>query len=167
MLDLGAIGKGYAIERAVDLLREAGVESALLHGGTSTVYGLGHPPGASAWNIEIPDPRRIETFAAALSLNSGTETPATERTAERGTPFATVALRDASLSVSAVWGKSFKAEGKELGHVIDPRTGEPTANAILSAVVLASATETDALSTALLALGPVHHDELACECGHC
>jgi len=44
MLDLGAIGKGYAIECAAELLREAGVTSALLHGGTSTVYALGHAP---------------------------------------------------------------------------------------------------------------------------
>ena len=41
MLDLGAIGKGYAIERAAEVLREAGVTSALLHGGTSTVQALG------------------------------------------------------------------------------------------------------------------------------
>src|SRR4051794_28865309 len=41
MIDLGAIGKGYAIEQAVALLRDAEILSALLHGGTSTVYGLG------------------------------------------------------------------------------------------------------------------------------
>src|SRR5581483_1018628 len=42
MVDLGAIGKGYAIDCAAEILREAGVTSALLHGGTSSVYGLGH-----------------------------------------------------------------------------------------------------------------------------
>ena len=55
MLDLGAIGKGYALERAAEFLREAGVASAFLHGGTSTAYGLGHPPKARAgrwlWNF--------------------------------------------------------------------------------------------------------------------
>src|SRR5437899_2236751 len=53
MLDLGAIGKGYAIERAAQVLREAGVTSALLHGGTSTVYALGHPPGAQFWKVAV------------------------------------------------------------------------------------------------------------------
>ena len=41
MLDLGAMGKGYAVERAAEALREAGVASALLHGGTSTVQAIG------------------------------------------------------------------------------------------------------------------------------
>src|SRR5438552_835225 len=41
MLDLGSIGKGYALERAAQLLREAGVSSGILHGGTSTVFALG------------------------------------------------------------------------------------------------------------------------------
>jgi thiamine biosynthesis lipoprotein len=56
MLDLGAIGKGYAIDRAVEVLREAGVTSALLHGGTSTVYGLGSPAEAGNWKVAIDGP---------------------------------------------------------------------------------------------------------------
>ncbi len=44
-LDPGAIGKGYALERALDLLREAGIQSALLHGGASTIGAIGTPPG--------------------------------------------------------------------------------------------------------------------------
>jgi thiamine biosynthesis lipoprotein len=69
-------------------------------------------------------------------------------------PLAKVSLRDESLSVSAVWGKSFTAADRSYGHVIDPRTGQPTEGALLSAVVLPSATESDALSTILLTLGP-------------
>jgi thiamine biosynthesis lipoprotein len=63
--------------------------------------------------------------------------------------------------VSAVWGKSFDTKGKTYGHVIDPRTGYPADDADLAAVVLPSATETDALSTALLTVGPKHHDRIA------
>jgi thiamine biosynthesis lipoprotein len=134
MLDLGAIGKGYAVERGAELLREAGVRSALFHGGTSTVCAIGHPPGAEAWLVAIEKP------------------PATLG----DIPFphvAPVQLKDQSLSVSAVWGRHFESGGKHFGHVIDPRTGQPVAGAWLSAVVLDSATETDALSTALLILG--------------
>ena len=53
----------------------------------------------------------------------------------------------------AVWGKAFQSENKILGHVIDPRTGHPADNAMLGAVILPSATETDAFSTALLVGG--------------
>src|SRR5580704_1224381 len=137
MIDLGAIGKGYAIDCAAETLREAGVTCALLHGGTSTVCGIGAPPGADGWKIAIapaPDqpPRQIA-----------------------------VVLRDNALSVSAVWGKSFEAGGKKFGHVIDPRTGWPVNNAVQAAVVLPSATETDALSTALLVMGLEGHDAIS------
>ncbi len=154
MLDLGAIGKGYAIERGAELLREAGIQSALLHGGTSTVYGLGSPPGDEGWQIAIENPfgREPRVSAASTSAGSGPS---------HGGPFAVVSLRNEALSVSAIWGKYFEQEGRRLGHVIDPRTGESVSAALLAAVVLPSATETDALSTALLTLGPEGHDALA------
>jgi FAD:protein FMN transferase len=129
MLDLGAIGKGYALERAADLLQEAGITAALLHGGTSTVVAIGAPPEDEAWSVAIQHPARP---------------------AER---VAVVALRDEALSVSAVHGKAFEHEGRLLGHVIDPRSGQPVEGARLAAVASASATETDALSTGLLVLG--------------
>jgi thiamine biosynthesis lipoprotein len=132
MLDLGAIGKGYAIERAAALLRDAGVESALLHGGTSTIYAIGHPPDAEAWKIAIEGP-------------PGQGTP--------GESLATAQIKDEALSVSAIWGKWFKAGGKSLGHVLDPRTGHPAGPTVLAALATASATESDALSTGLLILG--------------
>lgn len=146
MLDLGSIGKGYALERASVLLREAGVSSAILHGGTSTVCAIGAPPDASAWVIGIEDPAG-KRAGTALRTDSGVSVGA-----ERAL-LAAISLRDESLSVSAVWGKSFSVGGKTYGHVIDPRAGRPVVGAVLAAVVLPSATESDALSTALLALG--------------
>ncbi len=147
MLDLGAIGKGYAIERAAELLREAGVTSAILHGGTSTVYALGHPPDAEFWKVAIDIPEQVSEPGAA-----------TRNTAPA---LATVPLRDEAMSVSGIRGKFFEADGKVLGHILDPRTGHPATGALLSAIVLPSATETDALSTALLTLGPAGHDAIA------
>lgn len=137
LLDFGAFGKGYAIECAVSLLREAGIESALIHGGTSTVGTIGVLPDGQPWRIAIENPevRRTNNAGPGQSL------------------LATACLSGESLSVSAVWGKSFVADGKEYGHVIDPRTGHPTRRAQLAAVILPSATETDALSTALLVSG--------------
>ena len=128
MLDFGAIGKGYAVDRAVDLLREAGVTSALIHGGTSTSFAIGRERDGSRWKIAIVSPNQDSTAK----------------------PLAVVELENESLSVSAVWGRSFRVGEKTYGHVIDPRTGAPAESALLSAVILPSATETDALSTALL-----------------
>jgi thiamine biosynthesis lipoprotein len=70
MLDLGAIGKGYAIEQAVDILREAGVTSAIVHGGTSTVYALGAPPGEPAWQVAIEHPPASDAAATPDSTGS-------------------------------------------------------------------------------------------------
>src|SRR2546427_9461725 len=56
MLDLGAIGKGYAIDQAADILREAGVASALIHGGTSTVLAMGQSPEGGPWKSAIENP---------------------------------------------------------------------------------------------------------------
>ena len=151
MLDLGALGKGYAIERAADLLREAGVTSALLHGGTSTVYAVGTQPDGAPWQVAVENPR------TAMNARFTATRP---ETASPG-PLAAVPLKDEAMSVSAVWGKSFQAEGKVFGHVLDPRTGRPVNGAVLAAVVLPSATETDALSTALLTLGVPGHDHIA------
>jgi len=129
-LDPGGIGKGFALERAADLLREMGLHRALLHGGTSTVAALGSPlDSPQGWLIAVQDPLRPDTH------------------------LATVYLRDAALSVSAVHGKSFWARGRRFGHVLDPRTGWPVEKTLLAAAIAPSATDTDALSTALLVLG--------------
>jgi FAD:protein FMN transferase len=141
MLDLGAIGKGYAVERAAEVLREAGVTSALLHGGTSTAQAIGQPPGEEFWKIAIETPSPL------------LDTPPTLMT--------TIRLKDEAMSVSGVWGHCFAAGGRTFGHILDPRTGEPALGTVLAAVVLPSATETDALSTALLTLGSAGQEAIA------
>lgn len=133
MLDFGAIGKGYALDVAVRSLRDAGIESALIHGGTSSVYGLGLGPDREPWKIAIEKPERVEGDSKGL--------------------LAIAQLENSSLSVSAVWGKSFQSGGRRLGHILDPRSGNPVEHTWLAAVSSPSATESDALSTALLTLG--------------
>jgi thiamine biosynthesis lipoprotein len=176
VLDPGAIGKGWALERAGLLLREAGVTDALLHGGTSTVLALGTDEKGAPWRIAIEHPansltpqpsdaegkgrlaiQREPERLLSLSLSSirnGGEGARRAGEEESVTPLlAVVPLRDEALSVSAVWGKAFTAGGRVFGHVMDPRTGGPTDAAVLAAIAHPSATDTDALSTALLTLG--------------
>ena len=128
MMDLGAIGKGHAVDRAAATLRAAGVQNALIHGGTSTSMALGRQPDGSTWKVAVISPNQDSSAK----------------------PLTVVELEDESLSVSAVWGRSVRIGEKTYGHIIDPRTGQPADGARLTAVALPTSTETDALSTALL-----------------
>ena len=152
LLDFGAIGKGYAIDEAVMILREAGVERAFLHGGTSTAVGIGRQENGLPWRVALPYPGDAPAPLALPSsereLRDEVDLPSSGSSV-----LAVAPLEDASLSVSAVWGKAFEADGKTLGHVLDPRIGRPVEGALMTATAGTSATEADALSTALLVLG--------------
>jgi thiamine biosynthesis lipoprotein len=137
-IDLSAIGKGFALEIACVILREAGVTSALIHGGTSTVCAIGSPPSGAFWKMAIEHPGWGQPDA---------DIPEHKRL------VAVAKLRDEALSVSAVWGRAFVARGVSYGHVLDPRSGQPAQNALLAAVALPSGTAADARSTALLVSG--------------
>lgn len=131
-IDLGGIGKGYAIDEAMSILQEAGVHDAFLHGGTSSMKGVGRSPEGPYWNVAI----------SAANEGTGDEEV-----------LAVVPLSDRSLSVSDVRGKWFEADDSTFGHVLDPRSGRPVSVASLSAVECRSASLADALSTALLVAG--------------
>lgn len=133
-LDFGAIGKGYALDLAAGVLRDAGMTSALIHGGTSTVCAIGRPPGVEGWKIAVEYPPGASTVDPLPVL-------------------AVLNLCDTALSVSAVWGRVFRIGQDTFGHVIDPRLGRPANRALLSIFISSSATESDALSTALLVEG--------------
>jgi len=141
-LDLGAIAKGYAIDLAIGVLREHGVERALLHGGTSTAAAIGAPPGEPGWRVRLAD-------AGGAGGRSGGGAGATSG----GSGGAVVVLRDAALSVSAPHGRVVERGGVRLGHVLDPRTGAPAKRSGFAAAVAPSACLADAWSTALLVLG--------------
>lgn len=132
-LDLGGIAKGWALDEASEVLLEAGVERALLHGGTSTVIGLGMDENNTPWQV-------------------GIEEPFPEPGSDRDWIFR-VGLQGDALSVSGIHGKAVQVDGKDelVGHVIKPSTGEAISGKRLSIALHERATDADAWSTALLA----------------
>ena len=129
-LDPGSIGKGFAVDSVVALLRESGVRAAFLSAGGSTLYGLGTPPGEAGWPVDVPDPR----------------TP--------GSTAVTVPLHDMSLSTGACTEKFFIQNGHRYCHIFDPRTLMPVEGVLQSTVIAPSATDSDALSTVVFVLPP-------------
>jgi thiamine biosynthesis lipoprotein len=130
-LNLGAVGKGYALDRAAELLRTKWrVRSALLHGGGSSVYAIGTPPGDSrGWPIRLKHPTKPD-----VSLG-------------------VVYLRDSGLGTSAATFQFFEYNGRKLGHVLDPRTGWPAEGTASASVIAPTAAEADAMSTAAFVAG--------------
>jgi len=115
-LDPGGVGKGYAVDKMVAVLRKAGVCAGLVSAGGSSIYGIGAPPSDSrGWCIRIRDPR-IATKTASEAY-----------------------LKDASISTSGSSEKFFWAEGKRYSHIMDPRSGYP-AEGMLSVSVIAPKT---------------------------
>lgn len=126
--DPGGIGKGYAADRAVSVLRQFGISSALVSAGGSTLYGLGHPPDREGWRIAVRDP---STAAASLRV---------------------VLLRDNALSTSGTSEKFVDIEGHRYSHIIDPRTGEPADGMCQVTLITPTATDSDALTKAAFML---------------
>ncbi|MDG1892246.1 MAG: FAD:protein FMN transferase [Verrucomicrobiota bacterium] len=147
MLDLGAVGKGYALECATEILRDYEIESAIIHGGTSTVSAIGHPPEDDAWHVAVLRPEKDPAFPHYV----GGEQASTDRAPED--VLSILPLIDQSLSVSAVWGKSFQNNNRTFGHVMDGRHGYPSKGNWMAGLICDHTTDTDALSTAMLVDG--------------
>lgn len=110
-IDPGGIGKGYAVDRVVAVLRAAGITSALISAGGSSIYALGAPPGQPGWKIKIRHPK------------------SPSQTIEE------TVLRDESMSTSGSYEKFFVAGGKLYTHIFDPRTGFPASGVVSVSVV--------------------------------
>lgn len=124
-LDLGGIGKGYAVDRALAVLRSEGVRHAMVNAGGSTIAASGAPPGKRGWPIQL---------GAAVSGST------------------TLLLRDRSISTSQQNLVSAVLEAAGSGEIIDPHSGAPTPQRTAISVVTATATASDALATTLVML---------------
>lgn len=135
-LGLGGIAKGYIVDRAADVLKEAGVQSFLVQAG-GDLYGAGRKPDGSPWVSGIQDPRGAE-----------------------GAFFATIELTDHAFSTAGDYARSYVIGNRRYHHIIDPHTGYP-ATACRSVTVWADdATSADAIDDAVFILGPERGLEL-------
>lgn len=120
-LNLGSIGKGFALDRMATFLAARGVPDALLSAGSSSIVARGSSP----WRVDL-------------------------RTAATGERLARLSLRNAAVGTSGAGNQFFIHEGRRYGHVIDPRTGWPAAGVLSASVITSSGASADALSTAFL-----------------
>jgi thiamine biosynthesis lipoprotein len=128
-LDLSGIGHGYAVDRAVRILRAGGAENALVSAGGTTVYAMGAPLGSNGWPVDIPDP------------------------IDPKKPARKVMLRDRALSVSGSAVKAFEAGGVRYSHIMDPRTLKPVQGILSVAVLTTTGTIGDALDNVFFVQG--------------
>lgn len=128
-INLGSVGKGFALDRVAVRLKECGLNGGLLSAGHSSVLAVGTPTWDTAWQVELRDPHS-ESRAAAI-----------------------VRLKDRALSTTGSSQQFFEFEGRRFSHVLDPRTGWP-ANGVAQATAIANdAATAEAVSTAFFVNG--------------
>lgn len=128
-IHLGGIGKGYAVDRGVAILRDHGLRDFMVQAGGDLYVAGGK--GDAPWTLGIADPRNAD-----------------------GPPFATVELRDKTLSTSGDYERSFIKDGVRYHHILDLRTGQPARASRSVTLVTSKAVLADALAKGVFILGP-------------
>jgi thiamine biosynthesis lipoprotein len=123
-VDLGGVGKGYALDRMAELLREWNVDTALIHGGFSSVLALDKPPGTKGWPLTLSRPGLPESGRHIIAR--------------------------IDVEKRAVGGSGLQ-KGQ---HIIDPRTAKPVEGKRAAWACAHDAATADALSTAFMVMAP-------------
>ena len=125
-LDLGAVAKGYAVERvATALATEHAVQSAVVNAG-GNVKTVGSKPGGAPWRIGIQHPRQADALLGTLTLTGGR-----------------------SVATSGEYQRYYEVDGVRYHHIVDPQTGYPARGNISATAVCESAARADYYSTVL------------------
>ncbi len=127
-IDLGGIGKGYAVDMATRILKGNMIRSALINF-AGNIYAYGTPPGKESWVIGLQHPRKSEGLLSSFEI------------------------KDKAVSTSGDYEKFFTIDGKRYSHIIDPRTGNPVKGIVSVTIIADNATRADALSTGVFVLG--------------
>jgi thiamine biosynthesis lipoprotein len=128
-IDPGGIGKGYAVDKMIEKLKEHGIMSAMISAGGSSIYGLGSPPNEPGWIVRIRNPRRWSQTVQEIRL------------------------KNESMSTSGDYEKFFEVEGKRYSHIMDPRSGYPAVGTASVSVVAPSTLMSEAWTKPFFILG--------------
>ncbi|KPJ49310.1 hypothetical protein AMJ40_05810 [candidate division TA06 bacterium DG_26] len=126
-IDLGGVAKGYAVDRALERLKELGIRHALVDAGGDirTMGGKGN----SLWKIGVKHPRREGIMR-------------------------TIELGDGSVATSGDYERYFFRDSVRYHHILDPRTGYPAVGCVSATILAEKAMDADVLATAIMVLGP-------------
>jgi FAD:protein FMN transferase len=129
-LDLGSIAKGYGVDRAVAVLRQHGVTSAIVEAG-GDLYAVGTAPGGDPWRVGIQDPNDDRALIGAVDVS------------------------DAAVATSGTYRQFFRYRGRRYHHLLDPVTGAPRATPLQSLTIMADrCMHADVAATALFGMAP-------------
>jgi FAD:protein FMN transferase len=128
-IDPGGIGKGYAVDRIVEVLKGRGITDALVSAGGSSMYGLGAPPNEKGWRVKIRHPKNPDASVGELTLH------------------------DSSMATSGTSEKFFVSGGKLYSHIFDPRTGYPATGMFSVSVLAPKAIDSEAWTKPMFILG--------------
>jgi thiamine biosynthesis lipoprotein len=128
-LSLGGIAKGYAVDRAVRMLRESGIRGGIVSAG-GDLLAFGRKKSGAAWKVGVRNPRDRDRNICILSAV------------------------DLAVATSGDYERYRMIDGKRYHHIIDPRTGYPSTGCMSATVAARSAMTADALATAVFVLGP-------------
>ena len=128
-INLGAIAKGYAVDKAIQILKNNKIKNALINAG-GDLKTLGKNPERLPWKIGLQHPRKPESLLASFSI------------------------LEKAVATSGDYQKYFELGGKRYHHILDPKTGDPSTGSISATAIANNVMDADALSTALFVLGP-------------
>ena len=132
-IDLGSIAKGYGVDQIAKLIKGKGIKNYLVEIG-GEVYAEGYRKDGGKWRIGINKPRKGAPFNQIYKI---------------------VSLRNKAMATSGDYRNFFEKNGKIYSHVIDPKTGYPVSNQVVSVTIIAdSCTYADGLATAVMVMGP-------------
>lgn len=132
MIDLGGIAKGYAADKAVEILKKSGIRSGIV-AVAGDIKTFGTKPGGGLWRVGINNPRK----------NNGNKEI-----------FAVVSLTDTAISTSGDYERFFVKDGIRYHHILDPKTGSPSYECRSVSVITKDGAFADSFSTGIFILGP-------------
>jgi len=132
-LDLASIAKGYGVDQIAHVIREEGVTDFLVEIG-GEVFASGKRLDGQNWKVGINRPQTTAAYNAV---------------------YKALTLHDQAMATSGDYRNYFEANGKRYSHVMDPRTGYPVSNGVISVSIIApTCTLADGMATAIMVMGP-------------